>query len=204
MKQRRKSELELKQVKTDIHNCVGFIQNPKMLKDQIKKVYEKHVHDDVSEAANVDQDIQKEYARQREHLEKTVNSLKHKLVKDSEVHKVDNIRIMQENVTLIKEVNDLRRELKICRSRIQDLETALGISRKNAATTTEAIVQALHVHQGNHLIEEKQNELNKIIEHQKQEIKRLREVVDELEKRGVSRPTSTQQLPPMPLPVNVK
>ena len=140
--------MELKQVKTDIHNCVSYIQDPKMLKDQIKRVYVKHVHDDVSEAANVDQDIQKEYARQRDHLEKTVHSLKHKLSKDSEVHKVDNIRIMQENVTLIKEVNDLRKELKICRSQIQDLETALGISRKNATTTTEAIVQALHVHQG--------------------------------------------------------
>ena len=51
-------------------------------------------------------------------------------------------------MTLIKEVNDLRKELKISRSKIQDMETALGISRKNAVTTTEAIVQALHVHQG--------------------------------------------------------
>ena len=97
---------------------------------------------------NVDQDIQKEYGRQREHLEKTVNSLKLKLSKDAEMHKADNIRIMQENVTLIKEVNDLRKELKNSRSRGQDLETTLGISRKNAVQTTEAIVQALHVHQG--------------------------------------------------------
>lgn len=97
---------------------------------------------------NVDQDIQKEYGRQREHLESTVNSLKIKLKKDAEIHKTDNIRIMQENVTLIKEVNDLRRELKNSRSRGQDLETTLGISRKNAVQTTEAIVQALHVHQG--------------------------------------------------------
>ena len=51
------------------------------------------------------------------------------------------------------------------------------------------------------MIEEKQNELQKIIEHQKQEIKRLRECIDDLERRGPSRPTSTQQLPPMPLPV---
>ncbi|CAF0728049.1 unnamed protein product [Brachionus calyciflorus] len=198
---KRKAELELKQIKTDIHNTVGFIQDPKVLKEKIKSMFTKHVHDDVTEAANVDQDIQKEYARQRDHLEKTVNSLKHKLVKDSEIHKSDNIRIMQENVTLIKEVNDLRRELKISRSRNQDLETALGISRKNAASTTEAIVQALHVHQGNHLIEEKQNELERIIEHQKQEIKRLRGTVEDLERRGSSRPTSTSQLPPMPMPV---
>lgn len=57
--------------------------------------------------------------------------------------------MLKENVTLIKEVNDLRKELKNSRTRIQDLETSLGISRKNAVQTTEAIVQALHVHQGN-------------------------------------------------------
>lgn len=102
----------------------------------------------------------------------------------------------KENVTLIKEVNDLRKELKTSRSRIHDLETALGISRKNAATATDAIVQALHVHQGNHLIEERQNELQKIIEYQKQEIKRLREKIEEMESR-VSRPSSSNQLPPL-------
>jgi chromosome segregation ATPase len=160
-----------------------------------------------SEAAHVDQDIQKEYDRQRDHLEKTVNSLKYKLSKDSEIHKSDNIRIMQENVMLIKEVNDLRKELKVSRSKNQDLETALGISRKNAVTTTEAIVQALHVHQGNHLIEEKHNELNGIIEYQRDEIKRLRDNVEDLERRtgGGSRPSSSTQLPPMPLPTkNIK
>ena len=51
-------------------------------------------------------------------------------------------------MTLIKEVNDLRRELKGSRSKIQDLQSALGISRKNAATTTDAIVQALHADKG--------------------------------------------------------
>ena len=96
----------------------------------------------------------------------------------------------------------MRKELKNSRSRVQDLETALGISRKNAVQQTEAIVQALHVHQGNHLIEEKQNELQRIIEHQKQEIKRLREGIEDLERRGPSRPTSTSQLPPLPMPVN--
>lgn len=105
-------------------------------------------------------------------------------------------------------MNDLRRELKISRSRIQDLETALGISRKNAITTTEAIVQALHVHQGNHLIEEKQTELNKNIEYQKQEIKRLREYIEQLEKKTTAqqqqnsnRPLSSTQLPPLPQPI---
>jgi cilia- and flagella-associated protein 57 len=40
-------------------------------------------------------DIEREAARQREYLEKTVDSLKRKLAKDSELHRTDNLRIMQ-------------------------------------------------------------------------------------------------------------
>lgn len=93
--ERRDSEWVLKRIKTDIHNCSGLMQDPKLFLERFKAVYQKYVHDDVSENANIDQDIQKEYARQREHLEKTVNSLKFKLAKDVERHKTDNIRTMQ-------------------------------------------------------------------------------------------------------------
>lgn len=40
----------------------------------------------------------------------------------------------QENVTLIKEINDLRRELKSTRTQVHDLEATLGTNRsKNLA-----------------------------------------------------------------------
>lgn len=39
--------------------------------------------------------MEREAARQREYLEKTVDSLKRKLAKDSELHRTDNLRIMQ-------------------------------------------------------------------------------------------------------------
>uniref|UniRef100_H2ZKC6 Cilia- and flagella-associated protein 57 n=1 Tax=Ciona savignyi TaxID=51511 RepID=H2ZKC6_CIOSA len=112
----RDSEAVSKRMKTDLHNCVGFLQDPKKLKECVKSVYETHVHDDVVsdivDNAPVKSDIQKEYARQREHLERSVASLRKKL-KDTEIHRADNVRIMQgENVALIKEINDLRRELK--------------------------------------------------------------------------------------------
>ena len=53
-----------------------------------------------SETASVDADIQKEYARQREHLERSVASLRKKLVKDTEIHRADNVRIMQVSTLL--------------------------------------------------------------------------------------------------------
>uniref|UniRef100_H2ZKC8 Cilia- and flagella-associated protein 57 n=1 Tax=Ciona savignyi TaxID=51511 RepID=H2ZKC8_CIOSA len=73
----RDSEAVSKRMKTDLHNCVGFLQDPKKLKECVKSVYETHVHDD-AESTGVDKDIQKEYARQREHLERSVASLRKK------------------------------------------------------------------------------------------------------------------------------
>lgn len=108
-------------------------------------------------------ELEREAARQREYLERTVDSLKRKLAKDSELHRTDNLRIMQvgpcggdggvgagsstlgtcctpycahqlsaplthrrltclpcptqENTALIKEINELRREIRSLRAR---------------------------------------------------------------------------------------
>jgi hypothetical protein len=57
--------------------------------------------------------VGQEYARQRQYLEKTVESLKKKLAADVETHRVEGLRVMQQNVALIKEINELRREIKV-------------------------------------------------------------------------------------------
>ena len=54
-----------------------------------------------TESASVDADIQKEYSRQREHLERSVASLRKKLAKDSEIHRADNVRIMQVTIQFL-------------------------------------------------------------------------------------------------------
>lgn len=54
-----------------------------------------------------------EYARQRNYLEKTIESLKRKLAADAEAHRTDELRIMGQNVSLIRELNELRREIKV-------------------------------------------------------------------------------------------
>merc|ERR1712179_698003 len=63
--------------------------------------------------------------------------------KDNSVQKQDHIRIMQENVHLISEINDLRKELKGSRVRIGDLETALGVRRgkKNNKNAGDDIIK---------------------------------------------------------------
>merc|ERR1712228_464469 len=101
----------IKRFKTDLHESVQFIQDPKQLKDSVGSLYKKYVPNGVKKQ-ELDPDIQREYGRQREYLEKSVDSLKKKLLKDSDVHRSDNMRILQENVGLIREINDLRREIE--------------------------------------------------------------------------------------------
>ncbi|KNC50206.1 WD repeat domain 65 [Thecamonas trahens ATCC 50062] len=104
-----------KRFRTDLHETVQFIQDPKKLKERVKKLYQKHVTLHVEEA-RVDVDIQRENNRQREYLERSVASLKRKLNKDAQLHRADSARVMQENVALIKEINELRREIKQLRA----------------------------------------------------------------------------------------
>jgi hypothetical protein len=82
----------------------------------------------------------------------------------------------------------------------------MGISRKTAARTTEEIVLALNTHQNNHLVKEKQTELENLIQRQRSEIQRLNEQIANIEpgngrsvsaSAGRSRPSTTGQLPPI-------
>ncbi len=45
---------------------------------------------------------QNEYTRQRDYLERTVASLTRKVNKDQVMHRTDNVRIIQENMSLVK------------------------------------------------------------------------------------------------------
>merc|ERR1711893_53755 len=194
----RDVEAIVRRFKTDLHNCVGYIQDPKLLKESIRALYTKHVQEDITETASVDADIQKEYSRQREHLERSVASLRKKLSKDTEIHRADNVRIMQENVSLIKEINDLRRELKIARTQVHDLEAALGLHRKaNQGHATETLAQITSTNK-NAQLERELEEKKKVIDLQKGEIVKLRHEIRDIEASGqVSRPPSGAKLPPV-------
>ncbi|KAM4587838.1 cilia- and flagella-associated protein 57 isoform 2-T2 [Odontesthes bonariensis] len=85
-------------LKSDLHKCVGFIQEPKKLKDSVQLIYARYVPNTGSvEKSSVDDDIQRAFRYQRDHLEKTVNSLKMKLAKSAEEHEKIYVQIMKPN-----------------------------------------------------------------------------------------------------------
>merc|ERR1719356_1436020 len=106
----------IKRFKTDLHECVQFIQEPKQLKESVMGLHKKYVPNGIKKQ-ELDSDIQREYNRQRDYLDKSVESLKRKLLKDSEVHRQDNTTILQENVELIREINGLRKEIDFLKRR---------------------------------------------------------------------------------------
>ena len=67
-------------IRTDLSELANIIQDPKSLKESVKKLYQKHVKEKVRDTQEMEEDLQKEYNRQRDYLEKTVESLKRKLV----------------------------------------------------------------------------------------------------------------------------
>merc|ERR1719243_263761 len=127
-KRRLREDMALiKRFKVDLHECMHVMSEPKQLKESAANIYRKYVQSEVKKI-ELDTDMQKEYNRQRDYLEKSVDSLKRKLQKDSEVHRIDNMRIMQENVSLIREINDLRREINF----LKHEQVSLQVSEKRA------------------------------------------------------------------------
>merc|ERR1712159_709590 len=184
----------IKTIKIELHKCAGKIQEPIELKKAVTQLHSTfcsqaetstyHQRKDGEEGANqIDTSSAEEKAqalmmRQREHLERSLASLRLKMGKDNQVQRQDHIKIMQENVHLISEINDLRRELKSARVRIGDLETALGVrnvkNKKNSKTKDKE--QELIRDDTSKLAEQKHviDELETIIEKQKNQLIILR------------------------------
>jgi hypothetical protein len=80
-----------------------------------------------------DTDLHREYANKRRYLENQVDYLRQMLQKDQDVHTKENKKIMSENVYLLQEINDQKKELhalnqKIKQNQILISEMTLGAS----------------------------------------------------------------------------
>uniref|UniRef100_A0A8C1LC29 Cilia- and flagella-associated protein 57-like n=1 Tax=Cyprinus carpio TaxID=7962 RepID=A0A8C1LC29_CYPCA len=115
--------------KADLHTCVEFIQDPKRLKEHIRELYKCYVESsDVVRSIHLDNYsyTQKENHRQREHYEKIITTLKNQLTRDTNV--------LQDNVILMKEINDLRQELRTVRMQLHNYDSQSSFNKSSANT----------------------------------------------------------------------
>eukprot|EP00730_Choanoeca_flexa_P000903 TRINITY_DN10389_c0_g2_i3.p1 TRINITY_DN10389_c0_g2~~TRINITY_DN10389_c0_g2_i3.p1 ORF type:complete len:1202 (+),score=338.92 TRINITY_DN10389_c0_g2_i3:34-3639(+) len=193
----------LARIRSDIQTSVELVQEPKALSNAVKSMHKKHCVDVKDESSPLDEDVQVEHNRQRQFLEKTIASLKKKLNKAEELHRQESAKIMHENVTLIREINVLRKELSGSQGEVKQLEGTLKTTRTLADMRGQTLPSKEETLQMSGILNSTVNmaheaaQTERIIDMQKQEIRKLRDALKELELTSNVRPPSTGRLPPM-------
>ncbi|CCD17280.1 unnamed protein product [Trypanosoma congolense IL3000] len=93
-------------------------KNPRRLKDAAKQLFDKYTSGKAVDTYKTLQsrsaaDEVREYNRERDHLERNLAGLRSKVNKNAENNRSDKYRITAENVILIREINDLRKEARL-------------------------------------------------------------------------------------------
>ena len=165
-------------VKRDIGELAQLVQDPEQLRQGVVDMYSNHVVNRGGQrAASLEPELKDEFSTHTEFLSKTVESLKRKVHQDAEQHKEEISGVMVENLSLIKEIHELRKEIRNIRN---------SAPTEVATPTSPAVTQST-------------KEAPKELETNRAEIQRLRVKIDDLEKALASkvRPASGTRLPPV-------
>uniref|UniRef100_H3GPP5 Uncharacterized protein n=1 Tax=Phytophthora ramorum TaxID=164328 RepID=H3GPP5_PHYRM len=187
-------QTSMRRFRCDLHECVRHLQSPKELALQVAQLYNKYVTTDdgpggfgstsAGPAGDVEAEIQLEYARQKQYLEKSVHVLKRKYAADAQDHQRENLRATSDNMLLIREINDLRSALTAAKNNLQmeraTLTTAgLGVSTMNQekSSGSMSLTAALEAAGGDPDV---------LIARQRTEVEELRRAVKALEDKLAS------------------
>ncbi|XP_066588293.1 cilia- and flagella-associated protein 57 [Prorops nasuta] len=139
----RRCQLLLRKIRMDLLDAVRLIQEPQALKTAVSNLYKKYTSsDEFLRSRKVDLEAQCEFAKQRNHLERTVESLK-KQTYHKKPSKPKDDKILTENVELIAEVNVLREGLLEARKYTTELERILGLAVEETPATAKIKLKKL-------------------------------------------------------------
>uniref|UniRef100_A0A3Q4B5Q5 EML-like second beta-propeller domain-containing protein n=1 Tax=Mola mola TaxID=94237 RepID=A0A3Q4B5Q5_MOLML len=129
MQKVRDLETHLQRLKSDLHNCVGFIQEPKKLKENVQTIYKHYVSqpDRVSDACFVNAEASFRL------LIPTGVILTSTILTVGICICCKKCRVYAnfENVTLISEINELRKELHSLRSQVKEQQAQMATLEMN-------------------------------------------------------------------------
>ncbi|XP_017883097.1 cilia- and flagella-associated protein 57 [Ceratina calcarata] len=140
----------MKKIRVDLLDASGLVQEPSALKTAIMKLYHKYSSsDEFLRTRKADLDAQCEFIKQRDHLERTIASLRKQVFQDKETGGKDIDKTVEENIMLITELNALREELKEARRHIQHMDGLLGFTKKEVkpSEARKKLEQACYGHE---------------------------------------------------------
>ena len=100
----------IKQFKDDAQELFVYLEKYKQLKSSIIRLHKKYVKGEFKLDSG-EADAEKQYSDTRAHLEKSVDNERRVITKNADTYRKANNKMMKENVTLLKEINDLRKEV---------------------------------------------------------------------------------------------
>lgn len=97
----RSNDIYIKGFKNAVYRTVQFIDDFEQLKRAVNENLYPYVKDQEIKNVEIDPDIKKEYENQKRYLENSVNSLKKRLEKETQIHKEVSITYSQSYRTTI-------------------------------------------------------------------------------------------------------
>ena len=167
----RETTNRIKAMKNGIYDCAQSIQDYPNLKELLLRLFEKYVK---KEGKGQEPDTEKEFARQCEYLQNSIDTLRAKLKEVQETHNKERMQQMKVNQELIDEIYKLRKERN----------SLSGYKRQYELFTQKP--------QMKRNVRDEENQ--KVLDKQREEVKILREKIKELES---ARPVSGGRLPPL-------
>ncbi|ODN04433.1 Cilia- and flagella-associated protein 57, partial [Orchesella cincta] len=132
---RMRSLVLVERMRNYLTRAMSVVADHRALKHVVKSMYTKYGNaTKADKAGSAEQEAICELVRQRNHLEISLTSVKRKLSKDAQFTRSEQLKIMHENLLLVYEINNLRRELKNARDKLNQYETSLGLNQASHAT----------------------------------------------------------------------
>jgi len=180
----------LTRFQADLHISAALVTEPIKLADSVKKLYQTYCEKGGMFKTTIEEDIQKEHNRQREFLERSVAGLRGKLDRTSKKAGEDTSLVMNENVVLIREINELRRELAIADQTSKQLEANLHHIKRLNTMQGRTVPEFNNTQMSADAHDDTRN-LERIIDMQKMEIRNLRTTISDIDRTSRDRPPST-------------
>ena len=118
-------ETKAERFRAQLEDCAQHVQSSELLQESFQLLHANNVPNTLK-TKKLDADIELEYKRQKEFLERTIDTLKLRLDKDVQAHKEENMAIVQANMELIKQINHFRQKIRNIKLHGRKLHTAKG------------------------------------------------------------------------------
>lgn len=104
--------------KGDLQRAAALIQNPAELLVAVERLVEEYGSQETLRP-RVDPDVEQEYVRHKQFLQKSMSQLKKSLTEEISQHAQTNNNLRQENMKLISEINTQREQNKLAKQQVQ-------------------------------------------------------------------------------------